>query len=63
VSTGDSPQALADLIAVIPAASHSELLRKIYQGIQPERKAILRAVAAELHNYANRLLAEADNAD
>jgi hypothetical protein len=63
VSTGDSPQALADLIAVIPAASHSELLRKISQGLQPERKAILRAVAAELHNYANRLLAEADNAD
>lgn len=63
VSTGDSPQALADLIAVIPAASHSELLRKISQGLQPERKAILRAVATELHDYADRLLAEADNAD
>jgi len=63
VSTGDSPQALADLITVIPAASDSELLRKISQGLQPERKAVMRAVAAELHDYADRLLAEADNAD
>jgi len=63
VAMGDSPQALADLIASIPAASDSELLRKISQGLQPERKAVMRAVAAELHDYADRLLAEADNAD
>jgi len=63
VAMGDSPQALADLIASIPAASDSELLSEISQRLQPERKAILRSVAAELHNYSNRLLAEADNAD
>jgi uncharacterized protein HemY len=59
VAAGESPQALADLISLLPSSSRSELLIKLSKQLQTDRKNILLKIAQELESQAALFRAKA----
>jgi hypothetical protein len=57
VAMDDSPEALGELIALLPASSApSQLIQQISASLQLDRRATLRRISDELHQQADRLL-------
>ena len=57
VAMDDSPEALGELIALLPpSAAPSQLIQQISASLQLDRQATLRKISDELHQQANRLL-------
>jgi Leucine-rich repeat (LRR) protein len=57
VAMDDSPEALGELIALLPPSSApSQLIQQISASLQLDRQASLRKISQELHQQADRLL-------
>jgi Leucine-rich repeat (LRR) protein len=57
VAMGESPEALGELIALLPtSAGSSRLIQEISESLQRDRQGVLRKIAEALHHHADRLL-------
>jgi len=61
VAAGESPQALADLIAALPPSSRSQLVLQISEKLQTDRKSMLLKIAEELEGQVRLLRAKASS--
>jgi Leucine-rich repeat (LRR) protein len=61
VAMDDSPEALGELIALLPPSSApSQIIQQISASLQLDRQATLRKISQELHQQADRLLTSSE---